>query len=347
MKTAAVLGLIGGLLCGGVACDGKALEQRAKKINAATLGPGNLPPEEAARVLARVGDRTITLGDYAAALERMNDFDRMRYQSPDKRRELLNEMIDFELIAIEARRQGLDKSPEVEEAMRQVLRDALLAEARKGLPLPADIPAAEVRAYYDAHRSDYREPERRRVAAIVLKSRAEAEKVLPEAKKASTADWGKLALKHNEGLRPPPGTPVETAGDLGIVSAPDDPRGGNARVPDAVRAAIFEMKPEIGAVLDRIIEADQRFYLVKLAGRTGAHERTFAEAERSIRGQLLQQRLVERERQQEEELKKKYPLSIDEAALAQVKLPGAVPTLPPAASEGPRVAPSAPPASGH
>ena len=346
MKTAVVLGLIGVLL-GGAACDGKALEQRAKKINAATLGPGNLPPEEAARVLARVGDRSITLGDYAAALERMNDFDRMRYQAPDKRRELLNEMIDFELLAIEARRQGLDRTPEVEEATRQVLRDALLAEARKGMPTPAEIPLAEVRAYYEAHRSDYREPERRRVAAIVLKSRAEAEKLLPEAKKTSAADWGKLALKHNEALRPPPGTPVETAGDLGIVSAPDDPRGGNARVPEAVRAAIFELKqPEIGTVLDHIIEADQRFYLVKLAGRTGAHERTFAEAERSIRGLLLQQRLTERERQQEDELKKKYPLSIDEAALAQVKLPGVVPPLPPA-PEGPRVAPSASSAPGH
>ncbi|RYE88702.1 MAG: hypothetical protein EOO75_13010 [Myxococcales bacterium] len=120
MKTAVVLALIGGSLLGGVACDGKALEQRAKKINAATLGPGNLPPEEAARVLARVGDRTITLGDYAAALERMNDFDRMRYQAPDKRRELLNEMIDFELLALEARRQGLDKSPELIAAQRRL-----------------------------------------------------------------------------------------------------------------------------------------------------------------------------------------------------------------------------------
>lgn len=350
MKTAVVVALLGGALLGGVAgCDGKALEQRAKRINAATLGPGNLPPEEAARVLARVGDHTITLGDYAAALERMNEFDRMRYQAPDKRRELLNEMIDFQLLAMEARRQGLDKSPEVEEATRQVLRDALLAEARKGLPAPADIPQAEVRAYYDAHRADYREPERRRVSVIMLKSRAEAEKLLPEAKKASAADWGKLAMKNNEGLRPPPGTPVETAGDLGIVSAPDDPRGGNAKVPEPVRAAAFEMKPEVGAVLDRVVEADGRFFLVKLAGRTGAHERTFAEAERSIRGQLLQQQLTAREQQQEDELKKKYPLSIDEAALAQVKLPGTLPSLPPPATSetSPRVAPSAAPSGSH
>jgi hypothetical protein len=309
-------------------CNSKSLEERARQINSATLGPGNLTREDAAKVLARVGDRTITLGDYAATLERMNEFDRMRYQAPEKRKELLNEMIDFELLAMEARRRGLDKSPEVEEASRQILRDALLAEARQGLPALGDIPAAEVRAYYEAHRADYREPERRRVSAIILKDKAEAEKLLPEAKKATAFEWGKLALKHLEGPKPPPTTPTELAGDLGIVSAPDDPRGANPSVPPEVRAAVFEIKGEIGAVLDRVVPAQGRFYLVKMAGRTAAHERSFAEAERSIRGRLMQQKIEAREREVEEELKKKYPLVIDEAALAQVKVPGSPPEAP-------------------
>ena len=318
-----------------VGCNSKSLEDRAKQINAATLGPGNLTAEDAAKVLARVGDRSITLGDYAAALERMNEFDRMRYQAPEKRRELLNEMIDFELLAIEARKRGLDRSPEVEEATRQVLRDALLAEARQGLPALAEIPVAEVRAYYEAHKSDYKEPERRRVSAIILKDRAEAEKLLPEAKKASPAEWGKLALKHLEGSRPAPGAPVESAGDLGIVSAPDDPKGANPSVPPEVRAAIFELKGEVGAVLDRVVPAAGRHYILKIAGRSGAHERSFAEAERSIRGKLLQQKIEARERDLEEELKKKFPLVIDEAALAQVQVPGSPSDTPHAASAAP------------
>ncbi len=314
------------VLAGG--CNSKSLEERAKQINAATLGPGNLTAEDAARVLARVGDRTITLGDYAAALERMNEFDRMRYQAPEKRRELLNEMIDFELLAIEARRRGLDKSPEVEEATRQVLRDALLAEARQSLPSLADLPVAEVRAFYEAHRAEYREPERRRVSAIVLKSKEEAEKLLPEARKANPTEWGKLALKYLEGSKPPPASPVETAGDLGIVSAPDDPRGGNPSVPPEVRAALFEIKGEIGTVLDRVVPAGDRFYLIKLAGRTAAHERSFAEAERPIRGRLIQQKIEARERELEEELKKKFPLVIDENALGQVQVPGSTTEAP-------------------
>src|SRR4051812_22176008 len=53
----------------------------------------SLTPEQAKQVLARVGDDTITLGDYAAALEHMDQFDRLRYQSPERRKELLDEMI--------------------------------------------------------------------------------------------------------------------------------------------------------------------------------------------------------------------------------------------------------------
>src|SRR5207253_5662402 len=123
----------------------------------------SLTPEQAAKVLAKVGDKTITLGDYVAALEHMDQFDRMRYQSPERRKELLGEMINVELLAEEARAKGYDKDPQTQEEIRGVLRDAMLAQARKGAPSAADIPLAEVQAYFDAHKDEYRDPERRRV----------------------------------------------------------------------------------------------------------------------------------------------------------------------------------------
>jgi len=113
----------------------------------------SLPAEEAAKVLARVGDRTITLGDYVAALEHMDQFDRLRYQSPERRKELLSEMINIELLAQEARDKGYDKDPQTQQEVRAVLRDALLKEARSTAAKPADIPSDEVKAYFDAHRA--------------------------------------------------------------------------------------------------------------------------------------------------------------------------------------------------
>ena len=68
-------------------------EDKPTPADAAPAAAG-LTPEQAAQVLARVREHTITLGDYAAALEHLSRFDRMRYQAPERRRELLEEMVE-------------------------------------------------------------------------------------------------------------------------------------------------------------------------------------------------------------------------------------------------------------
>jgi hypothetical protein len=292
----------------------------------ADAGIAGLSAEQAARVLAKVGDRTITLGDFAKAIERMDQFDRLKYQSKERRRELLEEMIDVELLAAEARRQGIDKEPETADALRMILRDALLAEARTGLPSPAQIPDQDVRAYYEAHPDKFSEPERRRVAAIVMSDKKEGAKVLKEALKIkSPTEWGELFFKHS--LTAPkqrgPTTPAEMAGDLGIVGPLDDPKGANPKVPELVRVAVYKLK-EVNEVGTELVEAEGRQFIVRLNGKTQPHKRTLAEADRAIRVLLVQEKMAAKERALEDDLKKQFPVEIDDAALAAVKLPPGV-----------------------
>jgi hypothetical protein len=262
------------------------------------------------------------LGDYAATLERMDQFDRLRYQSPERRKELLQEIIDVELLAQDARKRKLDQEPETQQAIRQVLRDAILADAKRDLPAPADIPEAEVRAYYEAHRDEYREPERRRIAEIVVKDKETANKVIGLAKKTNSREWGELFRNHSiVPLRKgPEGQPLEMAGDLGLVGPPGDPRGDNPRVPAEVRAAVFEIA-EIGDVLPRPVQASSGIRVVRLLGKSDAHERSLSDADRSIRVAILQAKIAEREKALEAELRRQFPVTIDEQALAKVELP--------------------------
>src|SRR5438477_8652417 len=108
----------------GLGCQPKASSGTAPSASASAQ-PAGLTPELAARVLAKVGDHEITLGEYAATLDRMDPFERLRYQSADRRKLLLDELVDLELLAEEARRRGLDKQPETQERVRQMLRDEL------------------------------------------------------------------------------------------------------------------------------------------------------------------------------------------------------------------------------
>ena len=341
MKLSRNLGraLLAGALSTLAACNEPALKQAA-----VDAGPGlaGLSPEQAARVVARVGDRNITLGEFARTLERMDQFDRLRYQSKDRRRELLEEMIDVQLLADEARRLGLDKDPEADDAIRMILRDALLAQSREGLPSPAALSDQEIRAYYEAHLDRFTEPERRRLGVIVLSDRKEAAKVLKEALKVKTpGEWGELFFKHS--LNAPktrgPTSPVELAGDLGIVGPMDDAKGANPRVPDAVRAAAYALKAP-GDVGPELVEADGKLYVVRLNGMTAPHKRTLPEADRAIRVLLVQEKMADRERALEDELRRKFPVEIDDRALGAVKVPAGTETAAPSTESAPL--PSAP-----
>ena len=291
-------------------------------LESASAEPGNLTPEAARQVLAKVGDREITLGEFAETLERMDPFERLRYQSADRRRQLLNEIIQVELLAEEAKRRGLDKQPETQERLRQMLKEELLRDLRRNVPGPSDIPEADVHAYFDAHHDEFKEPERRRVAHIVVATELAAKAALQKALGASPSDWGKLVS--DVSLDKPPKsagpTPGELAGDLGIVGPPGHPRGANPRVPEALRAAVFQID-KVGDVLDHVVPDGGRFHVVRMTGRTEARDRSFQDAERTIRVALVQQRIHEREDQLEQDLKQRFPVTIDDEALTQVKVP--------------------------
>lgn len=280
----------------------------------------DLTEERANVVLAKVGDRAITLGDYVSALERMDSFDRLRYQTKERRKLLLDEMIDVELLAREAERQGIDKEPETQAYLRQLMREEVLRQLRDAQPRADQVPASEVRSYYEAHPEEFADPERRRVAVIALKDEKTAQAVLEEVQGADGKRWGTVARARSVLPKATEGTPLEFEGDLGLTSSNEAERGQNVRVPKEVREALFTID-EPGAVHPKVVPAEGRFYVVRLLSKSPARQRTLEEADTVIRVRLVKQRVEQAERALEEELRKKYPVTIDEAALAQLKLP--------------------------
>jgi peptidyl-prolyl cis-trans isomerase C len=282
--------------------------------------PTSLTPEQAKQTLAKVGSEEITLGDFAAALEHMDQFDRLRYQSAERRKELLDEMITVKLLAKEATDKGYDKDPLAQQEMRAILRDSMLAEARKNAPTPADVPESDVRAWFEAHRAEYKDPERRRVSVVVLRDEPTARDTLATAKKSvGPTQWGEIVRAKSIDPQARANVPVDLAGDMGIVSPPADPRGENTRVPAEVRAAAFEIA-DIGGVADKVVAAQNKFYVVRLTQKIPPHERKYEEAERSIRVKLAQDKLRAKEDELIADLRKTVKVEIDEAALGTVKV---------------------------
>lgn len=330
---AALIGLGTSVACG--ACNDNALEKPGL-ADASASGRGSLTPELAAKPLATVGDRVITLGEFAATLDRIDQFERLRYQSVERRRALLDEIINAELLAGEARKRGLDKDPEVKERIRQILREDVVRRMRTELPASSEITEADVRAYYDKHRDEFREPERRRVAHIVMSDKAKALKVLEQAKKASPTDWGKLVRESSldkPGAGVPTG-PLELAGDLGLCSPPGQDRGDNPRVPESLRKAVFQIGA-VGGVYDGLVEESGKFHIVRMTGKNDARDRSIKEADRVIRSAIFQERMEQAEKKFEEELKQRFPVKIDDKALEKVEVPSTTPPAPKGSNAAP------------
>jgi len=304
------------------ACSGCKSGTPAAADGGATQAPAGLTEAQAKQVLARVGDRTITLGDFASAIEHMDQFDRMRYQAPERRKELLNEMIDVMLLADEARARGYDKDPQTEQDLREILRDAYLRKVRQGVPQPKEIPDTEVKAYFDAHKADFHDPERRRLSVVVLPSRAAAEAVLATARGASPSQWGELVRGKSIDPSAKANVPVDLAGDIGFVSPPGDPRGANGRVPDEVRTAAYE-SPTVNAgdVVSHVVPVgSNRFYVVRITSKTDPHDRALADVENTIRVKLAQQKAHDKEESSIDGLRQQFQVKIDETALGQVQV---------------------------
>lgn len=261
-------------------CDDDALAPRPMDAPA----PFGLSAEQATTVLAKVGDRTITLGDYALLLERMNEIDRSRYQSKKRRRDLLQEMIDIELLAQEAKRRGLDRHPEVQDAVRQILRDAMRAKIHETVRSPGRIGAEEVKAYYDAHPDEFSSPELRRAAHIRVATREEADQLLAQARAADTRAFRELARERS--------TDPETrlrGGDLRYFDDQGRPRNQrDPQVDEGLARAAFALE-EIGATAAEPVQVGDEWSIVRLTGRRPAEHRTVEQAAATIRLRLWRQ----------------------------------------------------------
>lgn len=263
-----------------------------------------LPIELGKQVLAKVGERTITLADYALVLDRMDRTERLRYQTPDRRRALLDEIINSELLAREAERRGLDKDPVTIAYTDQLFRDEVRRRIRAEIPDPDTLPIDEVQAYYAQHRDDFRSPELRRAAMIALPNEAAANQVLAElGNKSSVAQWNTVAIRSSV-ERSESALPIDVVGDVGLVAAP--PRGdtpvpgaarvedgivdGASRVPSEVRAAVYALHTP-GEVHPAPVTAAGKWYVVRLVAINPARTLSQEEADSQIRARLVNQRL--------------------------------------------------------
>ncbi|HEX7671399.1 MAG TPA: peptidyl-prolyl cis-trans isomerase [Polyangiaceae bacterium] len=149
-------------------------------VAATTIASANDPDP----VVITVGPLTMRASDISRRLAAMPPFQRATLGSTPA--EIRKHFVDTVLVpemleGAGAEGRQLASRAHVQHEVRDALRKALVESVRKQA-LAAGVPDAELTAYYDAHRDDYRKPERIRIFRILLDDEALAKKILTEAR---------------------------------------------------------------------------------------------------------------------------------------------------------------------
>ncbi len=272
--------------------------------------------------VAKFGSQSITDAELAARFSEMNPFARARFQTVEQRRDYVEGLVRFELLAQEAVRRNLHNDPEVVEAARRVMVQQLLKkELDEG---SGGVTDSQVTAWYQAHTSDYVKPAMTRLSHISFKKedRAHAEEILAKAQaldRLDAAGFGKLAREQSQDERT-----RELDGDLRFLS---DEELANQYGPELAAAAGALL--HVGDLAPALVETPKALHVVKLQGRQLALNLSVEQARPSIQQVLANESKQERFRSLMERLKKDAHLELNDASLAAMVVDPKAPALPP------------------
>ncbi len=285
-----------------------------------------LTSEQKQMVVARIGDKVITLGDMEARLDGEPAVVKSQFTSPQKRKDYLAKLVQFEVLAAEAQRQGLDKDPEVLEAMRQAMVRKFLQDNGKEEVELKSVSEADIAAYYQANPGVFHRPEQVEVSHILVADKAMAEKLRTEIDKASEGNSAKLVSTWNDyvGRHSLDKATVQVLGALGRVSLEPVP-GATAEeiahlqsiprsvVEAALKTDTFSLGP--------VVQSPAGWHVLLVTSKLPAIDKSLDQARESIRSRIVKRQRDLRREQLLAEIKARNPVQINDDALKLLPSP--------------------------
>jgi peptidyl-prolyl cis-trans isomerase C len=304
-----------------LSCALVALTLPACKRGAGSTGEArNVDPSQ---VVAKVDDAVITVTDVQDRINKQSPFVRARYTNADKKREFLDGLVKFEVMAAEAARRGYDKDPDVQRVMKQQMISKLMQKDFESKLKVEDVPDADVEKYYNEHPTEFHQKDEVRVSEILIKDKGKAERAYAEARAlpkgaANVMDqkgFRDLVAKYSEDEESKP-----RGGDLSFFAA------DSATVPNPIVEAAFNLK-DVGD-LAPLVKTDKGWAIIRLTQKRPGFNRPLAEAKRQIQQRLFRDLRSKAMDTFVDDLKKKSSISISDENLAKVVVEAGAPMSP-------------------
>lgn len=184
---------------------------------------------------------------------------------------VLDMVVNNHLIYEQAKKDGVDKDPEVKQALKQV-EQQLMVKAWMNKKLKAAVTDEAIKRAYDAYVANFKPVEEVRARHILTETEDQAKAVIAELKKG--ADFAETAKARSKDP-----SAQQNGGDLGYFTKDEMV----AQFADAA----FAMKP--GQLSDAPIKSQFGYHVIKLEDRRMAAAPTFEQARPILREQVAEE----------------------------------------------------------
>lgn len=288
--------------------------------------PTGQSPLDSGPVVAVINDRSLSAQEVKSKLDEQPLFVRSRYATMEKKKEFVDNLIRFELLVQEARRQGLENDPDIKATLEKAMVQKLLRKQQEAAAA-ATLDEAELRKYYDEHRSEFVKPERVRVSHIFLaaptadaalrtKARAEAVKLLADIK-SKESDPLKTAFEVAATQKSQDSDSKSSGGDLGYRSREELTQAWGSTFTDAAFAL------QSPSELSQLVETDKGIHLLKFQSRQAGMDQSLEQAKPRIEARLQGERRSKSMESLLERLKSQAKIEVKDSALEQIQIEGA------------------------
>lgn len=160
----------------------------ASRVNPTAPSPLPVADTDKTRTLATFAGKTWTLDDYLFRLESLPPEARPKLSSPHAELAVfIGNLVVRDVSVEEARKQGLQKSPELVEAVERFREKQMITRLHFEIAKPAEIPEEDIRRYYEEHQASLIAPARVKVRVAVLSTEEEAKEALGRLRKRETS----------------------------------------------------------------------------------------------------------------------------------------------------------------
>jgi peptidyl-prolyl cis-trans isomerase C len=282
-------------------------QQEAKPAPAAEAKPAPATAKPASTgegpVLATYNGKSFTLDDYRSAVGSLNTRARKSLdESPDRRKQFVENHIVSKLIYQEGVSRGVDKDPEIARRLDE-LREHLVVQQVMEAQQSTTVSDEDVKAYYDSHTQEF-STEKVKASHILVDDEALAKELVAKLR-ADKTQFAALAAEHSKDL-----SNAKRGGDLGFF--------GRGRMVKEFEDAAFALANDTD--ISDPVKTRFGWHIIMRTGREKGSVQAFDQVKNQIKVKLVSERRREGTTTFIEDLKKKANLSVDEKELATATL---------------------------